>query len=82
MRDVPFASIYFLSYEYGKIMQDQILNYIKLDDKGYTPSNLLAGACAGGIAATCTIPFDAGSFPPPIFILIINYFFIFYFYKI
>lgn len=53
MRDVPFAMVYFLTYELSK--QAQVL-YMKDGEHAY--NHLLAGALAGGCAATCTIPFD------------------------
>eukprot|EP01104_Vermistella_antarctica_P015729 TRINITY_DN5231_c0_g1_i2.p1 TRINITY_DN5231_c0_g1~~TRINITY_DN5231_c0_g1_i2.p1 ORF type:complete len:461 (+),score=56.68 TRINITY_DN5231_c0_g1_i2:306-1688(+) len=54
MRDVPFASIYFTSYEYCKFAQVRAMEGGKLTAKNH----LLAGAGAGCIAAIFTIPFD------------------------
>jgi solute carrier family 25 iron transporter 28/37 len=52
LRDVPFASIYFVTYELIKSLQQKYLHQSSM------PNHLLAGAMAGGAAATCTIPFD------------------------
>lgn len=45
MRDAPFAAVYFLSYEYGKLLQKKITGLDHLS----APNHLLAGAVAGGI---------------------------------
>ena len=50
-RDAPFAAIYFSTYEYMKYLQ-------KSDGPLKTPNHLLAGACAGVVACSCTIPLD------------------------
>ena len=45
MRDVPFAAVYFLSYEYGKMLQKKLIDKKQLA----APNHLLAGAIAGGV---------------------------------
>jgi len=50
---VPFAMVYFLTYELTKQLQRI---YFKNGEHVY--NHLLSGALAGGCAATCTIPFD------------------------
>jgi len=55
VRDVPFAAIYFLSYEVAKEVQTRFVTPgVQLQIQNY----LVAGAVAGALAATCTIPFD------------------------
>lgn len=50
MRDVPFSSIYWASYEFMKQYFDQAIPNKKF--------SLTAGAVAGSIAAVTTLPFD------------------------
>lgn len=50
MRDVPFSSIYWASYEFMKQRLDQRQPTLKF--------SLIAGATAGSIAAISTLPFD------------------------
>ncbi|KAL6059475.1 Mitochondrial carrier [Balamuthia mandrillaris] len=56
LRDVPFAAIYFLSYELLK--EQQIFRFKAEKERLAIYNHLLAGAGAGAVAATCTNPFD------------------------
>eukprot|EP01087_Luapelamoeba_hula_P020954 TRINITY_DN7234_c0_g1_i4.p1 TRINITY_DN7234_c0_g1~~TRINITY_DN7234_c0_g1_i4.p1 ORF type:complete len:382 (+),score=60.10 TRINITY_DN7234_c0_g1_i4:37-1182(+) len=57
LRDAPFAAIYFLSYEMLKEVQHQLTG-IPEEERLKAYNHLIAGAGAGGFAATCTIPLD------------------------
>lgn len=58
LRDIPFSTIYFVSYEVFKkhLAHHQHWGSNEIDSR--TVTHLIAGALAGGVATTCTIPAD------------------------
>ena len=58
LRDVPFAAIYFFSYELSKEAQSHWRSVHGTDRPLGVRNHLLSGAFAGAIAATLTIPMD------------------------
>lgn len=58
LRDAPFAGIYFTTYEYLKKLQGGSLLNVKGGDGLHAGNHLIAGATAGAVASTATIPVD------------------------
>jgi hypothetical protein len=58
MRDVPFAGLYFTSYETCKYLQRMYLERSQSSAQLGHLHHLLAGALAGSLASVCTLPMD------------------------